>query len=183
MKKILLFTALLFAFVVSAQGVKPITYTEVVSVSDSTKSAKQLYASAKMWFTQLFKDPREVIILDDAENNILVGRGNIPYKSKIFLGSATREGRIYFDVTIACKDGRYKYDFTNFMHEGDGVNLGLITDEEFLSTMKGAFAGGPKNYKIKVTNELRDLIASRVLPSITSLKTEMDKKIITKEDW
>ncbi len=183
MKKILFFTAFLFAVIASAQEIKPISYTEVVSVSDSSKNARQLYANAKMWFTQTFKDPREVIVLDDVENNILIGRGNIPYKSKVSLGSATREGRIYFDVTIACKDGKYKYDFTNFMHEGNGVNLGLITNEEFLSTMKGMIAGGPKNYKIKVTNELRDLIESRINPSIENLKNEMDKKIITKEDW
>lgn len=181
MKKLILIFVLSLITSVKAQEVY--SFSEVVKVEDSQKQPKSLYASAKMWFTQSFKNPKEVIILDDSENNILVGRGNMPYKSKIFSGSAAREGYITFDVTIACKDGRYKYDITNFTHSGNTVNYGLITNEETLPTMTGLLAGGPKNYKIKVTNELRSFIDARIKPLIEQLKSSMEKPIATKEDW
>ena len=181
MKKLILISFLSLITSVKAQEVY--SFSEVVKVEDSQKQPKSLYASAKMWFTQSFKNPKEVIILDDSENNILVGRGNMPYKSKIFSGSAAREGYITFDITIACKDGRYKYDITNFTHSGNTVNYGLITNEETLSTMTGLLAGGPKNYKIRVTNELRSFIDARIKPLIDQLKSSMEKPIVTKEDW
>jgi len=181
MKTLFLILFLALTTIVKAQ--ETYTFSEVVKVEDSQKSPKSLFASAKMWFTHSFKNPKEVIILDDSENNILVGRGNMPYKSKIFSGSAAREGYITFDITIACKDGRYKYDITNFTHSGNTVNYGLITNEETLPTMTGLLAGGPKSYKIKVTNELRNSIDERIKPLIQELKSSMEKPILTKEDW
>lgn len=183
MKNLILLTVILFAFLTKAQDTNPYSFTEVVKVSDSQKTPKMLFAAAKMWFTQSFKNPKEVIILDDSDNNILVGRGNMPYRSKIFSGSAAREGYITFDVTIACKNGRYKYEFTNFTHTGSSVNYGLVTNEETLPTMTGIFAGGAKSYKIKVTNELRKTIEDRINPLIEDLKKQLDKPILTKEDW
>lgn len=181
--KILSFLTLIFVIVVQAQSAEPLQFTDVVKVSDSSKNAKVLYANAKMWFTQTFKNPKEVIVLDDPNNNIIVGRGNMRYQSKIFSGSAAREGWITFDVQISCKDGRYKYNFSNFIHEGHSVNYGLVTNEEFLPTMKGMMAGGPKNYKIKVTTELRETISNKVEALIESMRDTMSKNIDTKEDW
>jgi len=183
MKKLLFLCAVFFALVFKSQEIEPLKYEEVIKVSDSSKSEKQLYANAKIWFTQVFKNPKEVIILDDTENNILIARGNIPYISKIGFGSACRKGYITFEMQIAIKKGRYKYNFKDFYHKGDCYDLGTITNEEFLSTMKGAFAGGPLNYKIKVTNELRDKVKTHIEPIILLLKLEMDKKLATKEDW
>ncbi|MEN4759828.1 DUF4468 domain-containing protein [Chryseobacterium sp. C39-AII1] len=183
MKKIFLFFALILLINLQAQDKEPLKFSQVVKVSDSTKSSIALHTAAKMWFAQNFKNPKEVIIMEDTDNKILVGRGNLKYSSKVFMGSAAREGWITFDVTIACKDGRYKYDFTNFIHEGQSVNLGIITNEEMLSTLTGMFAGGPKSYKIKVTNEIRDIISGKINLSIDNLKETMNKSIITKEDW
>lgn len=183
MKNLILLIAVFFVSITKAQDSISYSFSEVVKVSDSQKAPKMLFAGAKMWFTQSFKNPKEVIILDDSENNILVGRGNMPYRSKIFSGSAAREGHITFDVTIACKNGRYKYEFTNFTHTGNSLNYGLITNEETLPTMTGMLAGGPKNYKIKVTNELRASIDDRIKPLIEQLKISMEKPITTKEDW
>jgi hypothetical protein len=178
--------ASVFCFAVlicKAQDNTPLSYSEVIKLTDSTKSSKLLYASAKMWFTQTFKDPKEVIILDDPNNNIIVGRGNMRYNSKIFSGSAARQGWIGFDVQIACKDGRYKYNFSNFTHEGKSYNYGLITNDPFLPTMKGMMMGGPENYKIKVTNELKETIKNRIESLIVNLETTMEKPLTTKEEW
>ncbi|KPH13513.1 DUF4468 domain-containing protein [Chryseobacterium sp. ERMR1:04] len=183
MKKLFVFIILFLTITLHAQDKEIIKYTEVIKTLDSTKPAKVLYAAAKIWFTQTFKNPKEVIILEDADNNILVGRGSMKYSSKVFMGSGAREGWISFDITIACKDGRYKYDFTNFIHEGNTVSLGIITNEEMLSTLTGMLAGGPKGYKIKVTNEIREIISNKVNSEIEDLKKTMNKPIISKEEW
>ncbi|WP_353166993.1 DUF4468 domain-containing protein [Empedobacter brevis] len=183
MKKLFTFLMLMISFSAFSQDtIKPYSFSEIIQVSDNSKTAKTLYANAKIWYTRNFKNPKEVIILDDPENNIIIGRGNIPYNSDIFMGSNQRKGYITFDITIACKDGKYKYNFSNFTHEGNTANFGIITNEEFLSTMKG-MSGGPKGYKIKVTNELREKIKNRILPVIDDLKSEMNKEILTKQDW
>jgi hypothetical protein len=87
-----------------------------------------------------------------------------------------------YDIKIMCKDGKYKYDFTNFVHTGKGYNLGLITNEKYLSTFTGSAAGGEK-YKTKVTNELREFIKNDIEPLIERLKRYMDKALPTQEDW
>ena len=183
MKKLLLLFAIFSVTIFYSQNSEPYSFSEVVKVNDSTKSAKELYSNAKIWFANTFKDPKEVIVLDDTTNNILIGRGNMRYSSQIFSGSAGRAGWITFDTQIACKNGRYKYTFSNFVHEGHSINLGLVTNDPFLPTMKGFVSGGPENYKIKVTNEIRDKIRVKTEALISSLKETMSKNIATKEDW
>lgn len=183
MKKLLFIFAILFNTFLFSQNSESYTFGDVIKTSDSLKTSKTLYALAKVWFANSFKDPKEVIVLDDSTNNVLIGRGNLRYISKIFVGSAAREGWIAFDVQIACKDGRYKYTFSNFIHEGNSVNYGLVTTDSFLPTMKGFTAGGPEKYKIKVTNEIRDIIKTKIDSLILSLKSTMDKQIASKEEW
>lgn len=183
MKRLLFLSVFFCATLSHAQNSEPYSFSEIVKISDSTKSAKELYANAKMWFVNSFKDPREVIILNDVVNNTLVGRGNMRYLSKIFTGSVAREGWISFDTQITCKKGRYKYTFSNFIHEGNSINLGLVTNDKFLPTMKGFSAGGPEKYKIKVTNELRDIIKQNVGKLIETLEKTMEGNIQSKEEW
>ncbi|GIM61119.1 hypothetical protein CAPN008_11690 [Capnocytophaga canis] len=155
-------------------------FTEVIKV-DERLSAKTLFANAKIWFTESFKDPKEVIILDDTQNNILIGRGSIKYNTKIWIGSAAREGYLSFDVNIACKDGRYKYNFTNFTHIGKN-SMGIVPTGDEMPHFTGLNAGGGKGYKTKVTKEIKEIIDKKIEPLIESLKIAMDKKLTTQED-
>ncbi|WP_336689373.1 MULTISPECIES: DUF4468 domain-containing protein [unclassified Chryseobacterium] len=177
MKKLFLIFLLLNCVLLSAQNTEPVKYSEVVKV-DSTLSAKTLYSNAKIWFVNSFKNSKEVIVLDDSENKMILGKANMKFNSNIFVGSGAREGWISFDISIACKDGRYKYDFTNFIHKGNSVNIGLITTDEILPALPG-----PTNHKIKVSKEVREVINSKILPLIDQLKKTMNKNVSTKEDW
>ena len=182
MKKILFFLLLITWFSRAQEGdTSPYQFTDVVKVKSSL-TAKQLYANAKIWFTDTYKDAREVILLDDPENYILLGRGVMRYSSKIFVGGTGREGWIMYDIKIMCKDGRYKYDFTNFVHTGKAYNLGLITNEKYLSTFTGIAAGGEK-YKTRVTDELREFIRIDIESLIERLEEYMNKSLPTQEDW
>lgn len=154
----------------------PVEYTEVVNVSNA--DAKELYAKAKLWIAQTYKDATKVIKHDDPENSILVGKGTMTYSSSVFMGGAGRDGYVNYDIEIACREGRYKYTFSNFRHEGKSMNLGLITNEEMLPSLTG-LSGGPKKYKKNVSDEARERISSNILPLIASLKTAME----TNDDW
>lgn len=177
MKKFLFLCTFLSVFIASAQSedlTKPYTFTEVVIV-DSTLTAKNLYANAKIWFTNTFKDAREVILLDDSENNILFGRGMMYFNSKIFVGGGAMSGGIEYEIKIMCKDGRYKYIITNFNHE----KLGILTNERYFKKVPA----GSEKYKIKMTTELRAYVYLRTTALINNLKVAMDKPLPTNEDW
>ncbi|MHA7822467.1 DUF4468 domain-containing protein [Chryseobacterium arthrosphaerae] len=177
MKKLFFIVLLCFVSLFKSQSSIPVKYSEVVKV-DSILNASTLYSNAKIWFVNNFKNPKEVILLDDPDNKTLLGRGNMKYRSKIFIGSGAREGWITFDISIVCKDGRYKYEFTNFTHKGDSVNMGLITDDEILSSLPG-----PEGHKRKVSNEVREIIQNTISPLIIDLNSNMSKKLPSKEDW
>lgn len=183
MKQLLLIAAILVVSFFKSQSPEPLKFTDVVQV-DSSKNAKYLYANAKMWFSKTFTDPKEVIVLDDTENNILMGRGIMKYDSKILMGSAPRAGYIMYDVIISCKDGKYKYEIANFTHTGQSNNtsFGIITNEDFFATMKGS-QGGPKGYKTKIANEIKAMCNEQSNYLEQSLKSAMNNTISTKENW
>ncbi len=178
MKKIYIVFVLLIAISMKAQYGEPLSYSEVVKVSDSNKTAKQLYASSKMWFTKVFNNPKYVIQLDDVDNNTIVGRGSFDFTSNIFMGTGQRSGKVKFDVTVSSKDGRYKFVFSDFIHE----KAGLLNDGDVVKAWDTVMIGG-KEFRKKVSKELYDHIDKEVATMVNTLKDEMDKKSISKDDW
>jgi Domain of unknown function (DUF4468) with TBP-like fold len=175
----LLTTLFLFLFlIINGQDRNLINYSEVIKV-DSTRSAKDLYAQAKMFFVDTFKNSKAVIQLEDSSNNTIIGEGKIPYKSRYLIGSGTTVGSISFRISIACKDGRYKYDIGNFNHEGKSISFGYIDDRE---DPENKF--GPTGTRIKVYKEMKELIASKIDPLVVYLKEYMgQKKTTNSQDW
>lgn len=145
----------------------PVEYTEVVNVNNT--EAKVLYSKAKLWIAQNYKDATKIIKLDDSENHNLLAKPLMRFRSGIFMGGAGREGWISYDLEIACKDGRYKYTFSNFVHNGKNTDIGLITDSDELPNL----LVGKKQRK-EASDELRSTISSTVLPLIASLKQAME---------
>ena len=177
MKKIFLLF-ILFALKTYGQESQLINYSEVVKV-DSLRKASDLYAQGKMFFVDAFKNSKAVIQLEDEANKTIVGEGAIPYSSKYLIGSGTTIGKISYRISIACKDGRYKYDIGNFNHQGKSMSFGYITDVE---DPKNKF--GPTGTRIKVYREMKDKITQEIEPLIVFLKEYMEKnKISSSEDW
>ena len=129
MKKILLIVMLLFSITVVAQ--EPLKFSEVIQVEGM--SANDIFNTAKKWFVTHFKDANSVIQVDNPNDGILVGKGNLPfvYKSLTWSNSS---GCIWFIVDIKIKDGRFKMTVSDFRHESkapqyaEGWSLGLIYD-------------------------------------------------------
>lgn len=93
-----------------------ITYKGVVELKGMT--AQQLYSNGKAWFSKAFGSGKAVIDFDDNTNYKIIGKGKIPILVKGNLGKQPG-GYVNFTISLFFKDGKYKYIFTNFYHEGE----------------------------------------------------------------
>lgn len=168
MKKLILSAFILLAGLTTANAQTPISYSEVVQVEGATKD--ELYQRAKNWFVDTFRSANDVIQLDDKENGQIVGKGNFSYSQKV-TWAAVANNTIRFTAAITIKDGRYKYEFSNFEHSmavpGTPLNLGLITDAEPIRK------GFPKKTIEKIYVEAVQEIADNVASLSVSLKSAM----------
>lgn len=178
MKKIFLLFAFMLLTVVRAQTIEPLVYEQVVKVSDSSKLAKKIYSSAKIWFAKTYKNPKSVVQMDDLDNNTIIGNGSVDFTSKIFMGSGTRNGQLKYTITIVCKNGRYKYTVDNITHE----KIGAVANNEIQPKWDSAWTGG-LDFRKKVSKELRDYLDGYFNNLISTLAEEMNKTSATDEDW
>ena len=165
----------------------PITYTEVIKV-DSNVSSKELYIRARTWFAETYRSAKDVIQMDDKESGILVGKGNFKYTSSVFMGSEGTKGWVRYTITISVKDGRYKYEITNFNHEGNPLNsggdfsFGLLTTSEECPYKVGSMSS--KGWRDKVWKDIKQKLGSYAESIITALKNAMTKAITKSgDDW
>jgi hypothetical protein len=88
---------------------------QVVEV-DTITSAEVLKAKARQWFVDTFKDANEVIQMDDAATNTIVGKGWSEFGPN---------AGIHYTIEVACKQGRARYRIYDVHHKGRGsINLG-----------------------------------------------------------
>jgi hypothetical protein len=115
-----------------------ITYTEVINV-DSSVSKLELYSRAREWFAKAYNSSQNVIQMDDKESGKIVGKALTRVYHKA-LGSNYPSGYINYTISLYLKDGKYKYEITNFYHTGQPVSAGRIEDmgpcEEMINTRK-----------------------------------------------
>jgi hypothetical protein len=166
---------------------KPLTYGNVIKV-DSMISTRQLYARCRSWFAESYRSAQDVIQMDDKENGKIIGKGNLKYSSKIFVGSEATKGWVRYTVSIQVKPGRYKYELTNFNHEGNPLNdgeklsFGLITTETECPYKIGLLTG--KGWRNKVWRDIKENIEINIIPLIESLKITIGKPADDKDsNW
>lgn len=160
-----------------------ITYTEVVFV-DSLSNKLELYSRAREWFAKAYKSSTNVIQLEDKESGKIVGKALMQVYQKVY-GTDYPSGYINYTISIYIKDGRYKYEITDFHHTGQlTTGGGRIPDygfcEKMINTTDKTFGISHQkayNYYLYVMdNNTKDLI--------TDLKSAMNTKTtITKDDW
>lgn len=117
-KAVLFFTLVWLAFYGRAQQLPTdpatgkIMFSEVVTVEGATK--KELHDNALAWVATAFNSGPGVLQLD-TEDRIVI-KGNTTYNINTVAGAAP--SRLFFMATIEFKDGRYKYETTNFSDNG-----------------------------------------------------------------
>ncbi len=125
MNKIFCFLFLIACLVTNAQNkvtdpkmpvdgkTKLISYTKVKEVTGVSK--EDLYKRALSWASTYFKNPTDVIREQDIE------QGKIVFKARFKImnppdkkGFSTEGGAVQYTLNLQFKEGRYKYDLTEF---------------------------------------------------------------------
>lgn len=145
-------------------------YTEVVNVDSA--SAEKLYSNAKLFMVDAFKSAKDVTQLNDEASKTVAGTGAI----KIVLHGTTGAQYVSFKINIQCKDGRYKYDFSNFQYDLVYYGDDHLFDLEDAKRIKRNMVG--KQYQQamqQVSDGMKDLIAD--------LKKHMSGESNHTKDW
>lgn len=180
MKRI--FFILLFFSSVSlcAQEVpEPLAYSEVVLVENA--SADELFSRGRAWFATAFKDAKSVLQM--AENDKLIGKAAEVFDvyGGFTLGNFTV--RVSYDISIECRDGRYKYIIDNVVANSrcGWADFGALTTAENYKE-KG---GGAKTYN-KIWHDVKGKFDAYQLVLVMSLKSAMLKSGLSEignDDW
>jgi len=88
-----------------------IMFTEVVEVPWA--SQKELHDKSKVWIAENFKSAEAVTKLDSEDQYIISGISSYGYKA---MGSNV-DFKLYFTLTVYFKDGKYKYETTDFLDD------------------------------------------------------------------
>lgn len=159
-----------------AQKDSIIKYSGIVVIEGATK--EQLYQRARSWFNDAFKSSKDVIQIQDKETGEIAGKGII--KSSItvrMFGSHDYEAPFSFSMKVFVKDGKFKYDITNFDNYEFGTNrvspLGVLTSSTECPVkwpgysqkrMDEVWASAKQNIEPKVTSLISSLKKSMSAP-------------------
>jgi hypothetical protein len=185
MKKTILTLFVNFALISLIFGQNALIYTEVIPVDSVSRD--ELFNRAKIWFVSAYNNSSEVLQIVDSENGQLVGKALFKFKP-ISINSSDRViGNIKYAIKISVKEGRYKYEVTDFIHQPTGnsnygnIEFGLLTtDEECPYQIKGQF----KKWVNDTWLGMKKQTDSNIIPLIANLKEGMLKKTETKkDDW
>jgi len=189
-KQCYLLSALIFLLISTAFGQKEtsklpidsltgkIVYSEVMHV-DSSATRQELFSKAREWFAKAYKSSKNVIQMEDKESGKIVGKAlmQVYYKNR-------QDGYINYTISIQVKDGRYKYEVTDFYHTGQDVSGGSIPDfglcEKMINTTDKYFGiSMQKNYTsclYQMDNNIKALISDLKFEMATKPQnTDKDK--------
>ena len=151
-----------------------ITYTGIVEVKDRT--AQQLYQAAKVWFSTAFKSGEAVIDMDDNVGFKIIGKwvSEFTYKT---MGIGQPGGLINFTITIACKEGRFKYTINNVVHSGFGnvPTFGPLEQEKWPKGTGDYWSLGNNLNRLKEQASMEALMAIKSLRSSMIASPEADQ--------
>ena len=100
------------------------------------------------------------------------------------MGSDLTIGYIKYTIKIFVKDGRYKYEISNFIHKStyytNPSSMGLITVDEFPLIKPRNLT---KNVSNKIWLDIKNQINNNISNLILGLKLDMLKETETKINW
>lgn len=151
---------------------KKITFEEVVDVPGA--SSGELYSRAMAWFKTYYKNPGEVIRENDSIKHSIMGKprfriSNPPDKE----GTKTDAGLVQYTISVAAKDGRFKYVLTDFNWKQNSY----YAIEKWYDTALPSYTPAMTEYLLQTDNYAKTTIAD--------LKNAVmnEKKEKSKDDW
>jgi hypothetical protein len=148
-----------------------VVYTEVINVDGIQKA--ELFNRAKSWFVSSFRSSNDVIQNSDKEVGIVEGKGNIPVNYTA-MGIVYDSGCFRFFVSVACKDGKYKYTISNITKDE--------TRYQVAGNMENDSAPG-YGWTNRTWNQVRTQADSSIQGLIVKLKDTMMKQSASEGNW
>jgi len=157
-----------------------IIYTDVVYV-DSSTTKEELFSRAREWFAKAYKSSLDVIQMEDQTNGKIIG------KAAISVYSLTKfpDGHINYTISLYFKNGRYKYELTDFYHKGQYRSNYTIPDygacEKMINTTDRTMGISHQ----KTYNSYLNKMNSEISVLVESLKMSMKVGTVNakKDDW
>mgnify|MGYP000897779396 FL=1 len=131
-----------------------ISYSGVVETKGTTT---ELYGKALVWMKSYYKNPADVIRTKDAEGGKLIGKARFRiWDQKEGTGTKTQAGMIEYDISISCKDVRYRYVITNIGKKQQTFYPAEKWDAANKLEYKRMYA----SYLVQIDEELNKLVES-----------------------
>ncbi|MEA4967714.1 MAG: DUF4468 domain-containing protein [Bacteroidaceae bacterium] len=145
-------------------------FDKVIRV-DSALKKNEIYNSIKEWMGMNFVSAKNVIEVEDKDAGIIIASPLTDYDYGS-LGYLCYSGQLKYTIKVQIKDGRFKVEVTNFIHDVNLGNspyckLGLITTAEEHTTK-----GMQKSYNNKVWADIKkkaELIAENYFTKFESI--------------
>jgi hypothetical protein len=179
MKSWILLSVLLWVFPArSILSQNMLIYSEVVPVDSVSK--KDLYNRAMHWFVRYYQDAAKVLRLYNKEEGELVGKWIFRFDPTSVYNQSIR-GNIEYTVKIFVRDGRYKFQVSDFIHLPEGsTGFGVIT----ASQKAPVIPYETSKWANKVWNEMKEVIQHNIDALIPSLKRAMETPVESERtDW
>jgi len=91
-----------------------ILYTEVVQALGASQT--ELYTRAKLWFASTFKSAKAVVQADEKDAGVI--QGTAFQDVYVSTGAFTYTEKLWYTVKMVLRDGRYKYEISDFRMQG-----------------------------------------------------------------
>lgn len=176
MKKLFFFLFLVSYMSLYAQEpIIPISYSEVVYVENV--SADELFIRGQTWFAKTYSDSKSVLQM--ADNNVLVGKAAEGFNidGGFVLGSITV--RITYDISVECRDGRYKYIINNIVVKSRSgwADFGILT-----TAIDYKKKGSGAKTQNKIWLDVKNKFGTFEMFLVQSLKNSMQKGDVSNEN-
>ena len=149
-----------------------VTYEKVVPVQGASREV--LYKRALEWFNAYYKNPTEVIRENDVEKGRITGKPRFKiYNPADKEGTKTDAGTVQYTITLAVKEGKFKYELTEF----NWKQPSYYALERWMDTKAQMYTPVYNHYLTQTDEAVKELIKN--------LKSAMmsDKPVKDKDNW
>lgn len=142
-----------------------VEYVETVSLDSVSKNT--LFTRTREWFAKNYYSATDVIQMEDKKTGKIIGKANVPVnmRTSLISNKDMSAGHINYTISIYFKNGKYKYEITDFQHIGggpaDSPNGGSVND---MMEMDSGFWGNPYRktylyYLVQLDENMKSLIS------------------------
>jgi hypothetical protein len=170
------FTLLLIT--ANAQTDTIVSFKNIVEVTGLTKA--QLFLNGRHWFNKNFTSSKDVLQIIDPESGELSGKGVL--KSVYFWKTTSYDVFYHFTINLKVKDGKYKYEFTDFIvDENKTPAIGEFPVLTSSNICPKNYSGRSKEMVNKMYESMKNELAKEISNLVNSLFIEMSNK--SKDDF